>query len=282
MPPQLALSTWSLHREIGISFPDAPGSPGDGFAQQTWASPNISLLEVPDLAARRGITRLEICSFHLNRTDSGFLDAVKEALADAGVALQALLIDDGDITHPIHGRRDTEWIGQWVDVAAQLGAESARIIAGKQPPSDDVLRRSIAALAELATRADGEGVRITTENWFDTTPTPREVHAILDALDGKVGLLADFGNWSGPGKYDDLASILGRAEYCHAKCSFAAGMVMDRDDYGRCLSAAQKAGYDGPFTLIYEGPDNREWEGIEMERDAVLAAYTGNLTAATG
>lgn len=44
---------------------------------------------------------------------------------------------------------------------------------------------------------------------------------------------------------------------------------MDADDFGRCLAIADQAGYGGPYTLIYEGPDANEWEAVAMERDYV-------------
>lgn len=288
MPPQFALSTWSLHRALGISFPDSPEDAGDGQARETWGQPRLSLLELPAQMAARGLMRLEICSFHLNRRDEGYLDAVKSAVAEAGVTLQALLIDDGDLNHPVHGDRDAAWIGHWIDVAAQLGAESARVIAGKQVATDETRGRSIAALTDLGRRGADQGVRVTTENWFDTTASPHDVHAILDALDGAVGFLADFGNWSGPTKYADLASILTRADYCHAKCSFDHHLTMASDDFEQCLSAASDANYAGPFTLIYESSNEDEWRGIEMERDFILAHsqsnrhFSGQKREATG
>ena len=85
-----------------------------------------------------------------------------------------------------------------------------------------------------------------TENWFDTLGGPTEVHAVLDRLDGTVGFLADFGNWKGPSKYADLASVFGRAEDAHAKCYFADGLRMDADDFGRCLHAAKTRAMTAP------------------------------------
>ncbi len=269
--PALALSTWSIHRALGLSFPDTPADGRSGGSEPTWGAGTLSLMEVPERIAALGIGRLEVCSFHLPRGDRGYLRELRGALDGAGVALQALLIDDGDLADPLHGDRDAAWIGAWIDVAAELGAERARVIGGKQPPDPAVLQRVTNALARLARRGDGQGVRVTTENWHATLANPDAVHAVLDRLDGAVGLLADFGNWSGPGKYDDLASILPRAENCHAKCAFADDMTMDADDYGRCLAVAEAAGYRGPFTLIYEGTNDDEWAGIAMERDFILA-----------
>ena len=86
-------------------------------------------MDLPAALRQIGIDRLEICSFHIAAQDAGFLAALRSALADADVTLQTLLVDDGDITDPVHRQRDIAWIGRWIDVAAALGAERARVIA---------------------------------------------------------------------------------------------------------------------------------------------------------
>ena len=90
-------------------------------------------------------------------------------------------------------------------------------------------------------------MRVTTENWLALTASPKEVHHILDRLDGEVGFMADFGNWktTGPAKYDDLASILARSEDTHAKAWFPDGAI-DAEDFGQCLSAAARVGTPAP------------------------------------
>ena len=102
---------------------------------------------------------------------------------------------------------------------------------------------------------------------------------MLDALDGKLGLNGDFGNWSGAGKYGDLANIMGRAELCHAKAHYSeAGL--DAEDYIRCVELSIAAGYKGPFTLIYDSTFYEdEWSGILEERDYILGVL-GKANAA--
>ena len=94
---------------------------------------------------------------------------------------------------------------------------------------------------------------------------------MIDGLD-EIGLLADFGNWSGPTKYADLAQILPRAESAHAKAHFDGPGSMDRADFEQCLVLCQQSGFNGPYSLIYDGPDGDEWAGLQLER-AVVAAY---------
>jgi hypothetical protein len=266
--PRLSTSTWSLHRAIGTIYPDAPGE-RHGAAIQKYGPGSVSLLDIPARLAEMGIHTMEICHFHLPAQDTRFLKNLRSALDVAGVELFSVLIDDGDMTHPEHGERDLAWIGEWVDIAGQLGAKRARIIAGKSQPSEAALERSRKGFSTLIKRASQYNLRLMTENWFDLLSTPATVHSLLGSLDKQVGLCVDFGNWRGATKYDDLAAIFHLGESCHAKCSFAAPQLPDEADYRRCLDLSRAAAFNGPYTLIYDGPDDGEWRGLTLEREMV-------------
>ena len=276
--PPIAVSSWSLHRAIGLTWWEGPGKPA--VEKAAYGPGSIAILDLPAEIARHGIRRLQLCHFHVASRDKAWLAEFRSALSAAGVMLQTLLIDDGDISHPTDHTRDVAWVGGWIDTAAALGAASARVVAGKQTPSPPALALSVAGLKELARRGNRQGVRVITENWFDLLPSPVEVDHVLDRVGNEIGLLADFGNWKGAAKYDDLAAILPRAEDTHAKASFSANGEMDGDDYGRCVAAAIAAAYDGPYTLIYDGPDDDEWAGIEAERTFIHDAYNRQRTRA--
>jgi sugar phosphate isomerase/epimerase len=266
--PRLSVTTWSLHRTLGLSYPDAPGQERQP-ARETWGSGEVTLMELPARVAAVGIHTIEICHFQIPSRDAAYLQDLRGALNDAGVQLFSLLIDDGDLTHPDHRARDRAWVGGWIDTAAALGAERARVIAGKAEPSSETMAHSVAGLRELAARGKAQGVRVTTENWFPLLSRPEHVHELLDRLEGAVGLNADFGNWHGPTKYDDLAAIFPRAESSHAKAHFPAEGEMDREDYVACLEIARRADFSGPYTLVYDGPGNDEWQGLALEAEVV-------------
>jgi sugar phosphate isomerase/epimerase len=229
-------------------------------------------LDLPARIAAFGIRTLEICHFHLPTRDAAYLNELRSALDSAGVELFTILIDDGDITHPEHGKRDQAWISGWLETAGQLGARCSRVIAGKTT-GEEALGRSLAAMSELVDVAESNGVRLMTENWFGVFADPTSVQQVMEPLAGRAGLCFDFGNWKGANKYDDLAQITQYAESCHAKCSFTEPLNADREDYLRCLDLTRAANFSGPYTLIYDGPDNDEWAGLSVERDMV-APYT--------
>jgi len=267
---RIAVSTWSLHRLLGMTFPHDLTTTEVGPMQETYGEGEESLLGMPSVLANHGYHRLEIVSFHLRSRDPIYLAELRDQLRIADVRLQTLLIDAGDISHPEYGARDQAWIASWIEVANELGAENARIIAGKQKPTRDALDRSVRALTALADGNAGSSVRLVTENWFDLLAEPAHVHYLLDKLDGRIGLLGDFGNWGGPNKYSDLRSIFGRAELCHAKAQFIDG-DLDEADYGECVRLAEEAGYKGPYTLIFDNDTPSEWHGLSTERDFILS-----------
>ena len=266
--PRLSVSTWSLHRQLGR--PDFYGpEEGKQIPVATHGRGEISLLEVPARVTEFGINTLELCHFHVPSLDNGYLNELRGALEAANVELFSLLIDNGDITDPDDADRDLDWIGEWIEIAGRLGATCARAIAGKANPSAQALEMSRNGLQKLAGRAESNGVRLMTENWFSILSTPGNVLTLLDRLDGEVGFCLDFGNWTGETKYADLEAIAPRADSCHTKAHFPAPGEMDEDDYVRCLDLTRDAGFSGPHTLIYDGPGDDEWAGLTIEREVV-------------
>lgn len=262
---RLSVSTWSLHRTLG-----QPASYGPGQEIPERSQTGLSLLELPAKLDAFGIHALEICHFHLPTRDRGYLHEVRAAMADANVEPFTLLVDAGDVTDPAHSERDLAWISGWLEDAAELGVARARVIAGKSQPTAETVAVSIQGLRHLADQADAVGVRLTTENWLALMDSPAVVMQVLDALDGRLGLCVDFGNWRGAEKYDDLAELMPRAESFHAKCHFGEDGSMDREDFVRCLELARAATQAGPYTLIYDGPSADEWAGLEAERSVVM------------
>ena len=266
--PRIAVSSWSLHTAVGITHANGPTGSATAPAVETYGKSQIALLDLPAALRAQGYAKVELCHFHLAGLDPVYLEEVRSAFSQAGVTIQTLLIDDGDITNPATRSRDMAWINTWIGAAARIGAVHARVIAGKQKPTAETLALSVSGLSHLCNSAATQGVKLVTENWFETTATPTEVHHILDGVAG-LGFLADTGNWGGPTKYADLADVFSRAQLCHAKAFFQ-GAVLDEKDFAASIQAAERVGYQGPYTLIFADSGD-EWEGLAKERDVVLS-----------
>jgi sugar phosphate isomerase/epimerase len=265
-----AVSTWSLHRTLGSYV--APDSlvrmaipRGDG--------PGLPLLELPGELARHGFDTVQIVHFHLPSREPGYLSELRSALASAGVTLDALLVDDGDLTDAADAAGQEAWISEWVTVAEQLDARRARVIAGRSEPSPKTLEAAAAGLLRLARRHSS--VRIVTENWLELLPSAASVQDLFVRTGDEVGFLIDLGNWKGDSKYDELAAVAARAETCHAKAHHSRAGSLDADDYRRSLQVLRDAGFDGPLALVYDGEDTDEWRWLEAEYALVGDVFPG-------
>jgi sugar phosphate isomerase/epimerase len=267
--PEFSVSTWSLHRCLGAMYQAAED--GSLIAKEPWGPGSWNLLDVPGEMSKSGIANLEICHFHFPRTDEPYLSQLKAALDASSITLFSLLIDAGDISHPDEAERakNMDFIRGWIDVASRLGAKNVRVIAGDAKPDDPAaLQRSVEAFRELRDFAKARNVRVMTENFRSLASKPETLNGLLDQLDSSVGLCADFGNYGGESKYDDLAAILPRADSIHAKADISPEGAMDREDLGRCLKLAVDAQFKGPYTLIFEGPQE-EWDGVRSLKNEI-------------
>ena len=99
--------------------------------------------------------------------------------------------------------------------------------------------------------------------------TPEIVKEVVER--SGVGLVFDYGNWNGPGKYERLGQIARFATSCHAKCDFEDGKPLI-EDFETCLRIAKDAGFDGNLTLVHpEQPD--EWAALEPQKAAVERVF---------
>jgi sugar phosphate isomerase/epimerase len=266
-----AVSTWSLHHTLGVTYDQSPGATPNAVARPTFGPGNLSLADLPRALATNGYHRVELCHFHLPSRAESDLQTIRRSFAEAGVIIQTLLIDDGDLTNPETRDRDLAWMKDWIDVAGHLGAEHARLVAGKRKPDAAALSMAVDGLAQATAHARSLWPHLTlvTENWFDLLSTPAAVEHVLDHVPG-LNFLADTGNWSGTTKQADLTKIFARASLCHFKVGFDPGQHVHKADFRLCLQAARDANYRGPLTLIFDA-DGDEWQGLATLRNAITA-----------
>lgn len=268
-PKRLSLSTWAVHEWLGKAYPDAPEAPFEG----TFVDSLGTLADLPIELSKRGILNLEVCHFHLRPE---LLKPLAEHCAPYRVIFRQLLIDGGDVAHPQHGERDREWIEHWVRAAGAAGIERARVIAGKST-GEGCFDRAIEAMQAILEVGLSAGVRIVFENWFPLMETPDAVHGLYEALNNHfareakdpsiIGLCFDFGNWSGPDKFDRLEQIASLAESSHAKCAYQNGEP-DITDFNRCMDILTASHFQGPFTIVH-GEPGRVWESIDEQIELI-------------
>lgn len=232
------------------------------------------LLALPDLpaeAARRGYRAIEVCHFHFASVEPDDLELLRSACRTAGISLDTLLLDYGDLTtdDPVRAEADKALMRNWIDVASACGAKRIRLVAGEAPPWDDAaIERAANSLLELSHYAEIRNVRVVTENFKPLTSTGTSSKKLLDRTGDRVGFITDFGNFAGPGKYEEIALTAPRSSSVHVKPVYDSEGLPDERELKRCLDAVQAAGYDGSYVLIYDGPGDM-WEGLERVKRLV-------------
>ena len=264
--PNISVSTWSLHRQLGRAW-YVPTT--NGLQNRSDQTDRVELMAVPALVASQGIHQLEVCHFHFPSVDVGYLNEFRSELERHGVTFYSLLIDTGDITHPNETQReeDLNLIRHWIDVAGKCGALQARVIAGDAEASEEAIALSAQNLGILATYAKARGVEVSTENFKKLTQRATPLLEILNRCASELALCADFGNFKGETKYDDLAAILPRATTVHAKGNYVNG-ALDKTDFGQCMKLATAANFEGPYVLIFSD-DGEEWPYLQALRNDI-------------
>ena len=250
--------------ELPARRPLVGARPADDRREPAWATAP-SVLDLPAAAAGNGIHQLHLCHFHVADRDPVWLSEFRAACTDAGVTLSMLLIDDGDLTDPVHHARDRAWIAGWIETAAVLGASSARVVAGKRKPSPE----AITPLAGLTARFTGRvaGVAIVTESWHDLLAGPRRVDRAR-CRQRRPRRPAT------PATGMARRSTSARPHSAPRRRRACQGLVRRRrHGYGRLRPLhrcrdCRRLRRSG--TLIYDGPDADEWANIAIERRFVL------------
>ncbi|NMA97827.1 MAG: sugar phosphate isomerase/epimerase, partial [Phyllobacteriaceae bacterium] len=70
---RIAVSTWSLHRLLGSTYPHDLTTNEIGDEDETYGEGEESLLGLPSTLANHGYNRLEIVAFHLRSRDPVYL-----------------------------------------------------------------------------------------------------------------------------------------------------------------------------------------------------------------
>lgn len=273
--PYLSTSTWSLHRHLGPLRWTEWDSAAQTHRVKIQPQPEtVRLFELPSVLASKGYSAVDICHFHFPSTEPADLQRLRQACAEAGIRFHTLLLDYGDLssTDEVRVQADLQYARDWIDIAAQAGAERIRIIAGDASSEDQAaLERSSRHLNSLIDYANPRGVQVITENFRPLTTTAANCIRLLESSNGQMGIVTDFGNFTGADKYEQLAAILPYSDSVHAKAHYDEQGLPDADEYRQCLDLLPAAGFDGAVALIYDGPGDM-WEGLDRIQ-AIVEPY---------
>jgi sugar phosphate isomerase/epimerase len=113
---------------------------------------------------------LELYEGFLLREDDDYVDAVGEAIADAGFEMPMMCCSP-DLSHPDPSvrRREIERELRMIAITARLGGSSCRVLTGQRHPGvgvEEGLEQVVGAIEELLPAAREHGVRLALENHY--------------------------------------------------------------------------------------------------------------------
>ncbi|MBM7840702.1 sugar phosphate isomerase/epimerase [Alkalihalobacillus xiaoxiensis] len=261
----LSVTTWSLNRLLGSLQWNEWDDAHKKIVTRVEEKPEVhSLLELPQLLVEKGYEAMEVIHPHFPSTELSYLEELRQAVEKAGIRFYTLLIDYGDISSedPLRQAADVQFLKEWIDVAAAVGAEHVRIIGGEaEPDAKKQLQTASEQLNEICSYAQTKGVGVLTENFKRLTSTAENC-LYLNEQTAIAGLITDFGNFSGESKLHSIQETLPHSKSIHVKALQLDDGSIDQAELEQCLELVVQGDYSGPLTIVYDGPDDM-WSGIK-------------------
>jgi Xylose isomerase-like TIM barrel len=270
---RVAVTTWSLH----AFFPQTKD-----FGEKAQGE-MLDLRKFPELIADKyHVHNLELCSTHFESTEPSYLSDVKESLKKAYARVINMPVD---YPHDWDGKGlcdpdDKQWRWEiaerkkWIDIAAQLGAQSIRPNPGGTAQMTD-MSRPIAAYKELGEYGKSKGVKVLIENHGNVAGKAENIVAIIKGAGPQlVGAAPDFGNWAEDVRYRGLEMLFPYAStVCHARYETPAGPEMNGKlitfDFARCMNISKTAGFKGVYSAEFAGAGD-PYEGTQKIIDDLV------------
>lgn len=252
---RIGISTWSFHNFFTKTHESDAGPLG-----KPW-----DLREFPAMIADQyGVHQLEMVAPHFESMQPSYIAEVKSSLVKARSHLVNIPVDIQELWNA-GGLSDSDAKVReagvsasirWIDIAHELGAKSVRCDPGKINRED--LSPTISSYKKLASYAAGKGMYVIIENHGGVgSEHPEDLVKIFQAVGAHCGALPDMGNFP-----DEETRKRGlRLLYPYARTvSHAKGLKFDDAgketafDFPDAIEAAKHAGYNGVFSIEYEGP----------------------------
>ncbi|MFX0098170.1 MAG: sugar phosphate isomerase/epimerase family protein [Candidatus Hodarchaeota archaeon] len=171
---------------------------------------------------------------------------------------------------------NTEMLLEWVEICGELGIPNIRFDAGGFQASHKVpIYKAIDLNIEIYSRvlipacerAKEVGVKIGVENHGYFTADIKVLTKLLDKVPG-LCVTCDTGNWPFESRLDDIKAISGRINFFHAKTHVFDDDGLEKNiDFKAIVEIMNDAGFDGWWSIEWEGPSISDEEGVKKSYD---------------
>ena len=252
---RIAISSWSFHNFFTTTHDQEAGP-----ISKSW-----DLRQFPAMIADRyGVHQLEMVAPHFESMQPSYITELKKSLLRTHSTLVNIPVDIEELAAG-GGLSDTNVklreiaiaaAVKWIDIGETLGAKSVRCDPGKINRAD--LSPTISAYKKLSSYAGLMKMYVLIENHGGVgSEHPEDLVKIFQAVGARCAALPDMGNFPDEETRKRGLSLL----YPYARTvSHAKGLKFNRAgketafDFPDAMQAAKHAGYNGVFSIEYEGP----------------------------
>jgi len=159
--------------------------------------------------------------------------------------------------------RQIQYVRAWIDRARDVGIRTLRVDVGfllNSPPVEILLSRLLATFKSILTYCEDADVIVLFENHFGPTASPSFFQSIAKEIDSpNFGILLDCGNFKPRSEiYDHIFTLKDLIKHVHIKTfNFNDQGQESGLDYERILGDLLKTGYNGFYTIEFEGKVKR-------------------------
>lgn len=191
------------------------------FNKKVLTDKTMTQLDIPAAVKAIGVDRVDLVSSFFPNQTASYLNELRAAAAKAGVSINGIAVDMGDISlaDPARRRTDLEAIKQWFFTARALGATAIRVNSGgdekSRPGEIDTI---IASYRELVAEAERLEVKLLVENHGGASNSAVLLEEVFSAIQSPwFGTCPDSGNFIDGTWRDCMRVMAPRAAACHIK-----------------------------------------------------------------
>jgi sugar phosphate isomerase/epimerase len=226
-----------------------------------------------------GVPGVEPLSVHFPSTDEGYLHSFREAVAQAGVRVVNIPVDNAHSFYdaePATRKQAVEHAKKWVDIAVILGSPSVRTsIAGTEnaKPNADIAAEELRRVVDYAA---SKNILVNLENDDLISEDAFFVVKVIEKVNSPyLHALPDFCNSMASGNekfnYDAVTAMFHHAfNICHVKDS-------EVGEQGKVFRVDLKKTFEILKTSRYKGYCSMEWEGPENPYDGTKKLIAASL-----
>lgn len=237
----------------------------------------IDMLGFIDFCAKHGVDGAELTSYFFppDVAKTGLLAQCRHRAHISGVSVSGTAVGN-NFSYPKDAperAQQMEYVKEWIDHAAVMGAPHIRVFAGKHPKGvsgEEAEKNAIEALVEAAEYAGKKGIFLGIENHDSIATADRLLRIVRAVKSPWVSVNLDTGNFHSEDPYADMAASAPYSANVQVKVALKIDGKHQPTDFKRVGDILKEANYRGFVVLEFEEKDD-PFEAVPKALDQLRA-----------